>query len=259
MLVLKYTKMKIIHIINPVIVPPSHGSYLHYAQPVTFESMRRAKFEAGKHNINVVLLAACFPEDKSIVPEYMTIAPYLSRSVMDIIPTTKKKLPFLQDIIDRLVSVDGDVYVYTNADIGVQPHFYISVADLLQRFESIMINRRQLPEFVGGKRLGVEDLPEIYSMKGIKHPGSDTFVWKKRIAKKINTGQGIIGMPPIAGILGKQLKEHSDNHRLFSDLFLTFHLGYDQWNIELMRQNADLVNYNWTQAHPEERKNPLLP
>ena len=96
-------------------------------------------------------------------------------------------------------------------------------------------------------------------MKGIKHPGSDTFAWRKRIAKLINVKKGIIGMPPIAGILEKQLWKHSQKHELFRDLYLTFHLGYNQWSPEMYQRHAELVNYNWTQASPEERKNPLLP
>lgn len=40
--------MKIAHIINPVKVNKDNKSYLYYAQPITFESMKIAKKVAEK-------------------------------------------------------------------------------------------------------------------------------------------------------------------------------------------------------------------
>ena len=40
--------MKIAHLINPFKCSKNNPSYLYYAQPITFKSMRVAQFEARK-------------------------------------------------------------------------------------------------------------------------------------------------------------------------------------------------------------------
>src|SRR5690554_6353663 len=116
--------IKLTHIINPVNV--SEASDLFVAQPVTFESMRRAK-QFAANEIEVNLITTQYPEDHSIIPEFFTKTKDLDRSVLDFGAFDKqRKLPLLQDILDRAVDYDteADYIVYTNVDIAVQPHFY---------------------------------------------------------------------------------------------------------------------------------------
>ena len=58
--------MKLLHIVNPVKIGPQ--SDLFKAQPITFESMRRAA-EYNKE-VQVELLSTQYPEDEEIIPEY---------------------------------------------------------------------------------------------------------------------------------------------------------------------------------------------
>ena len=107
--------MKISHIINPVIM--NKNSDLFYAQPMTFESMLNAKKCAEKiSNVNIELLAACYEEDESIVPDYIKKTSNLTASLLDLMqPIKPRKLPFIKDILDRAVECDSDYIIYTNA------------------------------------------------------------------------------------------------------------------------------------------------
>ena len=83
--------MKFTHIINPVKV--SEASDLFVAQPVTFETMRRAKQFAG-NEIEVNLITTQYPEDHSIIPEFFTKTKDLDRSVW-ILEHLKRRESFL--------------------------------------------------------------------------------------------------------------------------------------------------------------------
>jgi len=72
--------MKIAHLINPYKCPKENKSYLYYAQPITFQSMRSAQLEAKDKNIEVELCSAFFKEDEEIVPDYFVKLPYLVNS-----------------------------------------------------------------------------------------------------------------------------------------------------------------------------------
>src|SRR5688572_24381087 len=101
----KYTNRKeitrlkhtIAHIINPF--RASSTSDLNYAQPVTFETMKKAR-EIADQVVSIELLAACFPEDQQMVPAGFKSTSYLERSVLDHHKFEKKiKLPLLNEII----------------------------------------------------------------------------------------------------------------------------------------------------------------
>ena len=166
--------MTIAHIINPVNVPES--SDLFVAQPITFESMRRAA-DFAKGEIEVSLYAVCYEEDAEIVPAYFKTLPNLERSVLDIASFSRsRKLPLIADILERAKSIHADYLVYTNVDIALMPHFYSAVADYINRgFDAIAINRKTISTDYSS----VNELPQMYAQKGSKHEGIDTFVFKK--------------------------------------------------------------------------------
>ncbi|MFT5780024.1 MAG: hypothetical protein ACI837_002985, partial [Crocinitomicaceae bacterium] len=88
---------KIAHIINPFHTDPS--SDLYTAQPITFQTMRTAKEYASK-TVDVELLSAQYPEDRTIVPVDFKATKDLTRSVQDLGSFSKKiKLPILADIL----------------------------------------------------------------------------------------------------------------------------------------------------------------
>src|ERR1700754_5294921 len=120
--------IKIAHIINPAKV--NETSDLHFAQPITFETMRIAK-EFAQDKAEVQLFSAQYAEDRPIIPAYFQQLPDLSRSVLDIRSFQRsKKYPLIKDILQQLYdATDASHLIYTNSDIAVTPQFYLAVQD----------------------------------------------------------------------------------------------------------------------------------
>ena len=228
--------MKIAHLINPYKCPKENKSYLYYAQPITFQSMRSAQLEAKKKNIEVVLCAAFFKEDEEIVPDYFVKLPYLVNSTKKYFPgiSGNKKLPIIQEMFNKVLKkTNANYIIFTNVDIGVQKNFYIRVRNIIvnKKLPSFVINRRNnIPKIKNGKRLGPDDLDIIYKEKGKKHPGKDCFVMKRNFIKKIKLNKMFTGYPPWGNTLHILLSKVNNRHKIFKNLFLTFHIGFDsQW------------------------------
>lgn len=228
--------MKIAHLINPYKCPKENKSYLYYAQPITFQSMRNAQLEAKDKNIEVELCAAFFKEDEEIVPDYFTKLPYLVNSTKKYFPriSGNKKLPIIQEMFNKVLKkTNANYIIFTNVDIGVQKNFYIRVRNIIvnKKLPSFVINRRNnIPKFKNGKRLGPDDLDIIYKEKGKKHPGKDCFVMKRNFIKKIKLNKMFTGYPPWGHTLHTLLNRINHKHKIFKNIFLTFHIGFDsQW------------------------------
>jgi len=215
--------VRVAHIINPVILK---GSDLTVAQPLTFESMRIAA-EYAAPAVDVELISTQFPEDREIVPAFFTVAPDLERSALDVGSfAVPRKLPLIGDILDRMreAAPDADTYIYTNVDIGLVPHFYSTVAALMQDHDALVINRRTIP----AEPNTVDDLPLIYAAVGERHPGYDGFVVSSELFRKIELGRILIGVPWIGTALLANLACHAERLSVLRDAHLTFHLGDDR-------------------------------
>ena len=223
--------MKIAHVINPFICDETNKSYLYYAQPITFKTMLNSKLEAQKHNIDVKLYCAIFEEDEKIVPDHFIKLPYLNKSTMSEFPRhcKKKKLPFLQEIFDKMLKIEADYFVFTNVDIALQKNFYIRLKYIIEnKSSSFAINRRDnIPKFINNKRLTHNDLDILYQQNGEKHPGIDTFIIKREILEKINMGKLFTGYPPWGSVLSFYLKKLDTSYKIFKNEYLTFHIGKD--------------------------------
>ena len=225
--------MKIAHLINPYKCPKENKSYLYYAQPITFQSMRSAQLEAKDKNIEVELCSAFFKEDEEIVPDYFVKLPYLVNSTMNFFPriSGNKKLPIIQEMFNKVLNkTNADYIIFTNTDIGIQKNFYVIVRDIIEKTKSnsFIINRRNnIPKFKNGKRLGPDDLDIIYKEKGRKHPGFDCFVINRNLLKKINLNKMFTAYPPWGNTLNIKLKRLNPKHVVYKNLFLTFHIGSD--------------------------------
>lgn len=217
------TPRRIAHIVNPVAVRETSDLYL--AQPITFESMRAARDRAaGK--VDVSLHSAQYAEDRTIVPPWLEPTPDLERSIMDCGRfATVRKLPLVADILQRLYEAsDAEYFVYTNVDIGLQPHFYTAVDDLIRAgHDALIINRRTLP----ADYRTVEDLPRIWADPGESHPGYDCFVFRRDAFPKYQLGRICVGVPMIGVVLAANLACFARKFREFRDLHLTFHIGDD--------------------------------
>ena len=222
--------MKIAHIINPVSVPQESDLYI--AQPITFETMRRAKKLARENGINVELLYASYEEDVPIAPDDFIFAGCLKRSVLDVGDFLKlRKLPLVKDILDLMYEKSDAMYfIYTNVDISLYESFYIEVERIISNgYDAFVINRRTL----SSKYTSVDELEYMYADKGKPHPGFDCFVFRRDAYPDYELGEACIGANWIGRVLLSNLIVHSNKFKVFENEYLTFHIGDDRsWKVE---------------------------
>lgn len=212
---------RIAHLVNPF---HTADPELHFAQRITLESMRVAREQAAQVGIGVELLSAQFEEDRDMVPDYFTRTPDLERSVADVQAFSRpKKLPLIADLLDRLYhGTDAPYLIYTNVDIGVQPHFYLEIERKINSgLDAFMINRRRLPTHFQS----LEELPQMYAHPGKPHPGFDCFVFHRDLYPHFRLGLVCIGIPFVEITLSQNLFCFARRFQLFDRDFLTFHLG----------------------------------
>lgn len=216
--------LRIAHVVNPVIAGPS--SDLRIAQPVTFESMRVAA-ECAAEPVQVDLISAQFAEDRAAVPGFFRLSSDLDRSALDVGTfAVPRRLPLLGDIFGRLAEAapQADIYIYTNVDIAVVPHFYVSVAALMQDADALIINRRTIPAHFHN----MDQLPLMYADVGKRHPGYDCFVFRSELLARLELGDMVIGAPWIGNGMLANLACLAREFSLLKDLHLTFHIGDDR-------------------------------
>ncbi|MCB9234520.1 MAG: hypothetical protein H6581_22890 [Bacteroidia bacterium] len=226
------------HLINPVNAGPE--SDLRMAQPITFASMQRAKMQAeAEGKISVQLLSVQFPEDHAIIPPYFTCTPDLERSVLDVGHfTVPRKYPLIGDLLERLYTHSTAEYlIFTNVDIGVQPHFYTRVNEIIEAgHEAFIINRRRIPAIYPTP----DHLDAIYADRGKSHPGFDCFVFKRDIYPRFVLENVCVGIPFIGILTAQNLFAFGKNFKLFDREYLTFHLGMEVFKFrdnEFFRHN----------------------
>ena len=232
----------IAHIVNPVIVDESSDLYI--AQPITFRTMEIARQGAGG-SVDVELFTAQYPEDRALVPQGWTATPDLDRSVMDVGTFRhKRKLPLLRDILDRLYeATDAEYLVYTNADIGLVPHFYTAVDAFIEAgVDAMVINRRTIP----ARFTDVSEILLMYAEAGRSHPGYDCFVFRRDVYPKYQLGNVCIGANWVGTILLQNLQHHAHKFREFRSKHLTFHIGdRGAWT---SRELEDYTQHNTREA-----------
>ena len=236
--------MKISHIINPVIM--NKNSDLFYAQPMTFESMLNAKKCAEKiSNVNIELLAACYEEDESIVPDYIKKTSNLTASLLDLMqPIKPRKLLFIKDILDRAVESDSDYIIYTNVDISLTKEFYTKVLEYIKLgHDALIINRITMPKY---NNKGLEWYLENIKT-GKKHAGYDCFVFKKSAYSKFILGHIVIGINWIDEILLRNVLTFACNPIVLQSPYMTFHMGDDL--IWKDRDYSDQRKFNQLEAY----------
>lgn len=209
--------IKIAHIINSVKVKKESDLYI--AQPVTFQSMIKARNYYDLSN-NIHLFNVCYEEDQGLVPDEFVTLPYLEKSVLDYGNFVKpKKLPLIRDILLPLKDFDEIDYIfYTNVDIALMPFFYDYVINKIKNgSDSLIINRRIISE--------VSDFPQMYAEVGKQHPGYDCFIFRRELLHKFDFSEGCIGANWIGRILISNLITYSEKLEIIKDGHLTFHIG----------------------------------
>jgi hypothetical protein len=230
----------IAHIIN--IFQPSESSDLKLAQEVTLASMIRAR-NSSKNPESIQLLSAQNEVDLKMVPNEFHATANLSRDVTDLQTFSKKMyLPILKDILDRLYNeTDAEYLVYSNIDIGLQPHFYNEVNRFINEgHDGFMINRRRIED----KFNSVDQLDDMLTEKGKSHPGFDCFVFKRELYPQFSLAEVCIGVPFIEITLAQNLFCFAENPKVFADEYLTFHIGME---IFKGRAPKEYLSYNGSQ------------
>jgi hypothetical protein len=222
--------VKFAHVVSPVKVGPS--SDLYVAQPITFESMRVARQLAANFSLDVQLCAVNFSEDDEIVPPFFECRRHLERSVLDIgtfsIP---RRLPLIKDILDSATAATNtDYIIYSNVDIAVIPHFYLSLDTIISEgWDAFMITRRTLSK----DYKTASQLWRMYADVGAGHPGNDCFVFRREDYAHYDLGDACIGARGFAKVLGTNVIVHAHRFKHFKNLHLTFHIGDDRiWDDE---------------------------
>jgi len=202
------------------------------AQPVTFESIRVAR-EWLQGKVDVTVFAAHYPEDEDYVRDVFRRTRPLDRSVLDIGEFgAKRKLPLISDILARLAEAapDADYFIYTNVDIALMPHFYTSLAALLEEgCDALTITRRTIPKTYTSPA----ELPRMYAELGTSHPGHDCFVFRREAHARYDLGHACIGAHWFGKVLELNLICHARRYASLKDLHMTFHIGDDRpWRDE---------------------------
>ena len=246
----KSDKLKIAHIINPVNIG-SHSD-LHMAQPITFESLKRAKEYAEKQGIEVKLLTAQYPEDRQIIPAYFHITEDLTQAVTDVKVFEKpRKLPFLKDILDKgyAASEGFDYVIYSNVDIAVQPYFYSFIQQTVDSgTDAFVINRRTISD----ANTSIDKMEQMYAEVGEDHLGHDCFVFQRAAYPKFVLEKTIIGANWIGRVLVWNLFVYANKFKEFSRANLTFHVGDDKvWKSDKLN---DYYKFNFKEAQAVHHK-----
>jgi hypothetical protein len=237
--------MKLAHIVNPVNKP---NSDLVTAQPITYETMRIAQFLAENNGVGVEHWSCFYPEDEKVSADWFNETHYLDRSVADVKKfSVPRKLPLFRDILDRLYeSTDADYMIQTNVDIGLMPHFYLSVKRFIEMgYDALIINKRIISKHYDK----VEQIPEMYCDLGTDHNGCDCFVFRRDIYPKFDLGDICMGTPWSETTLVANMVKYSKNCEFLRKTHLTFHIGDERswiarsekelWKDEYRRHNTE--------------------
>jgi hypothetical protein len=234
--------LTIAHIVKPMAAAPEteHG----IAQPITFETMRRAK-QAAAETVDVQHFAAFFRKDLSAVPPDFTKTVPLERSAADLRSfRIVRPLPLLRDVLDRLYqSSQAEYFIYTNVDIALMPDFYLRVAEYIaQGYDAFTINRRG----IAAHYHSVDQISQMQADRGVPHPGYDCFVFRRDaypsyILGDVLLGSGHVDLPLVCSMIG-----HAKAFIDVTDAHLTCHIGdaLDWWRWAY----RDYIMYNDREA-----------
>lgn len=224
----------IAHVVNVFDGPLSSSAFV--AQPAVLESMKEAQ-DFARGIVDVRLLSTQLEGEVPVKRPYLRRLPPLRRTVMNLGEFRRPRpLPILKDILDRAYEAEeAEFIVYTNIDIGLQPHFYRLVDDLIDAgYDAFVINRRTLdPTYAT-----VAKLAQSFAAVGRQHPGMDCFVFRRPVYPQFRLGNVAVGVSEVGLTLAANMSATAERFAVFHDLHATFHWGHDApW------RDSDLHDY----------------
>lgn len=210
----------ILHFINPYRAQDTKLQRIH---EITCDSIEHAQ-EHYEGNLEIQVGVVQHVRDQVDVRKKWLKLPDLRRTVLNVGEfETSKPFPLIHDIVKSALAHYADFYIYTNMDIGLQPHFYQFVSDQIDNgVDALIINRRRIEDLFINK-----SLLEITAEKGKSHPGFDCFVFSREIALKMKLGEICVGIPFIGVAMAHNLFAFARKPVLYDKEFLTFHIGME--------------------------------
>lgn len=242
---------------------PAGSTTIDPVQRRTVESMRSARDAYGVLGGTGVVrcLAVHTAEDADAMPGDFLGRPVVSRTARD--------LPGLEDgpplplLFDLLSAARGDAtpppthIVFTNADICLQPSFYVFVEEALRRgFDALVVNRRTIAA-------GAIDLPPSMAAAeiGEDHPGLDCFVFPVSLLDAFALNSACVGAGFVMRGLMHNLVALADQLLVLAAAHLTYHFGDERpWDGDLLAAHAahnrrqDRVAYNELAKDPRSAR-----
>ena len=224
-------RVRITHILNPY---RGQTDDEQAVQEITFETIRIAARMAAPA-VAVRCVCVTFADEVTMVPPDFVTAPVLTRSVLDVARfESPRPLPLVFDILDHGIAVPedppavsgcDDYVIFTNADIHLQPHFYLTVLDLITAGYDVMdIHRQTIP----ARPPSVHDLDMMFGEAGLAHSGSDCLVFPRAIYKSFVTNRACVGRSFVMRGLVFNLALHARRLLIVDYARLTFHIGNDR-------------------------------
>lgn len=237
-------KLKFHHVVN--FTNSSKYSDLYIAQPITAHSMEKAKeYVESDPSIEVSHLTAIVKGETVNVGIRDANTHIIDKTLPDVVTlNSPKSLPLIRDLFSPLYDLkDDEIVVYSNADIGLTPHFYATIAAWLRKgHDALIINRRTLSKLYAD----IDDYEVLISDYGTSHPGYDCFVFKVKHLRNFVFGNTAIGIHLIGRVLLWNLFAYSKNPKILKESHLTFHIGDD--NSGKDENNNELVIHNYEEG-----------
>ncbi len=213
------------HVVNAFVAKP--GTEHDRAQRITFASMANAIAFAADKGIGAEVVTVVRPMDVAAPPPFAKTVPALERTVLDVGTFKKAKpLPLLGDILTAGAAAGtGEYLIYSNVDIGLQPHFYTELAGIIAANgpgRALVVNRRTVADHYKGP----EDLPAIYQDPGQSHIGWDCFIFPRAWIPSMHFGLVCVGAFWFDNLLIANVDLMSRRRLIIlKNMFITFHVG----------------------------------
>ena len=229
------------------------------AAEMAAQSFTFATIQAAARMVAPMTVTSCigitFPEDAHLVPAECVVVPGLKRVVTDIASfAVPRQLPLLFDIIELGVAVPDQhptivdarrFIILTNADIHLQPYFYLTVTELIKLgYDVITVNRRIIDQ--GHIELLRTNPALMLADYGNDHPGFDCFIFPESLFALFVKNNACVGAGMCMRGLLYNLAVNAQRFLMLTRAHLTFHIGDEYYWAD--SRFEDYIAFNYQQS-----------